>query len=162
MTDISLLRRATPASVLAAQGVVIDTGAEFSNLKLRVRPVTDAYDDIMARAKSELVRQKRAEGLLKPRDGYERIPQSDRVALGNKLALEHLLIEPVELTIGGKPVDAKQFRELAQTEEWGDLMDATWAAIEDATQQSRARVKATEGNSSPPSDTSSITPAPLG
>ncbi|MBC9178569.1 hypothetical protein [Pseudoroseomonas ludipueritiae] len=159
MTDIASLRRATPASTLATGGVVIALGAEFNDLNLRVRPVTPTYDDILARAKSELVRQKRAEGTLKAREGYEQIPLSERQALGNRLALEHLFIGPVDATFGGQPLDAKTYREMAQTEEFADLMDAVWAAIEDATQQSRARAKAAGGNSSQRSDTTSTSPA---
>ncbi len=152
MADIASFRRNTDAT---KAGVVVTTGPEWDNMKLRVRPVNAAYEDALSRAKSDLVRQARSEGRLKPREGYEQLPVSERQALGNRLCLELLFVEPVEVTMGGAPVSAAQYRELAQSEEYADLMDAVWVAIETATVQRRVQVENAQGNSSPPSGATS-------
>ncbi|EHM00529.1 hypothetical protein HMPREF9946_02569 [Acetobacteraceae bacterium AT-5844] len=152
MADIASFRRNVDA---AKAGVIVTTGPEWDNMKLRVRPQNEAFDDALARAKSDLVRQARSEGRLKPREGYEQLPISERQALGNRVCLEQLFVEPVEVTMGGVPVTAAQYRELAQTAEFADLMDAVWAAVEIATSQRRVQVETAKGNSSPPSNDTS-------
>jgi hypothetical protein len=152
MADISTFRRNVAA---AKTGVLLSPGPEWGDMMLRVRPAGSDYNDALSRAKNELVRQARADNRLKPREGYEQLPLSERQALGNRLCLERLFIEPENCTMAGKPVDAAEYRELAMTEEFGDLMDAVWAAVEIATAQRRVQVKAGEGNSSPRSDTNS-------
>lgn len=151
-TDILAFRRDTNA---AKTGVLVKPGPEWGDMQLRVRPAGSAYDDALSRAKGELVREARAGNRLKPREGYEQLPLSERQALGNRLCLQLLFIEPVGVTMAGKPVSAAEYRELALTEEFGDLMDAVWAAVEIATAQRRVQVTDGEGNSSPRSDTSS-------
>ncbi|WP_419900775.1 hypothetical protein [Roseomonas sp. USHLN139] len=148
MADIARFRRNT-AAVL--EGVRVQPGPEWDDLELRVRPGNPAYDDALSRAKSDLVRQARADGRLKPREGYEQLPISERLALGNALCLKMLFIEPYNLTIAGKPVDAAKYRELAQTEEFADLMDAVWAGVEIATTMRQAQTEGAGGNSPAPS-----------
>lgn len=158
MADIASFRR-DPAA--AESGVWVEPGPEWQDLRLRVRPSNPSYEDALARAKSDLVRQARSDGRLKPREGYEQLPMSERLALGNRLCLDRLFIASDRLTLGGRPVTPAEYREMAMTPEFADLMDAVWAAVEIATTQRQAQQEEARGNSSQPSATPSSGAAAL-
>jgi hypothetical protein len=128
-------------------GVWIEPGPEWGDLLLKVSAFTDAYQDELAREQSAMVRRARMEGRLRPTEGFDALPQSERGALSARILLARVLHDVRNLSAGGQPVTVEQYRQVAAEPRGRKLLNAVYAAAEIATTRSAASREDAAGNS---------------
>lgn len=132
----------------AANGLWRGPWPETGDLELKVRPFTEAYQAELARSQAEVVRQARADGRLRGREGWEDLPLDFRLAHARNLMLDRLLVDVRGLTDEGSAVTVEQYRGLAKDyETWATLADTVNAAVVEVTTDRAALRKAAGGNS---------------
>jgi len=150
---MKLTNLAAPLAAASA-GLWLPCGPGWGDIELRVRPFTEAYQTELSRVQAEAVRAARADGKLKPREGYEDLPLDLRLALARELLLNRLVVDIRGAeNDDGSPTTTAQFRANAMDlDNWGPgLSDKAFELVAEVTTDRDALRKAAGGNSAPSS-----------